>query len=220
MAVISILNSKGGVGKTTLATNLSGGLAARGLGVLLVDSDPQGTSTDWGWVRESERLVGPEIRELSTLRSIGGVEKEKKHFDHVVIDGSARLEELSIAAIKLSDVIIIPIRPSAADFWAVRSLWRLVQKRQAWLQRTYGGIKKLRCALCVAQQVYGSRLAQDVGAAAADLGIPMLSTRMGHRVAYAAALQEGKTVPEYDPAGRAAEEIAALTSEILHFITQ
>ena len=47
MKVISVLNQKGGVGKTTISVNLSAALHDKGYSVLLVDADPQGSSLDW-----------------------------------------------------------------------------------------------------------------------------------------------------------------------------
>jgi len=61
MAVIAILNPKGGVGKTTLATSLAGEIIPRGMKALLVDSDPQGSTLDWGYIRERQRVISLNI---------------------------------------------------------------------------------------------------------------------------------------------------------------
>jgi len=218
MAVIAILNPKGGVGKTTLATNLAGEMLRRGLKTLLVDSDPQGSTIDWGYVRE-RREVGPmKIMGLNTLSKIKTVKNLHMSYDHVVLDGSARLEELSLAAIKVSNAVLIPVRPSAMDLWAVRPVIKLIQQQQQQLLKAFGGIKKLHCAFCVTQQIGRTILAREIGGAAADLGVPVLSGRMNYRVAYARASQLGMTVQELEPEGKAAEETESLTTEILNFI--
>jgi chromosome partitioning protein len=49
--IISVINQKGGVGKTTLCTNLAGALAAEGRRVLVIDADPQGSALDWAAAR-------------------------------------------------------------------------------------------------------------------------------------------------------------------------
>lgn len=218
MAVIAILNSKGGVGKTTVATNLAGALARLGMEVLLVDSDPQGSTIDWGMVRDKAERGNTSVAALNTLGTIKTVATKKKRYDHVIIDGSARLEDLSIAAIKVADAVIIPTKPTAVDLWAVRPVIKLVRQRQEQLYQAFRGIKQLRCALCVTQQIPRTLLAKQIAAAVAELDVPLLTTRITQRVAYAHALQVGKTVQELEPAGKAAQEIARLTQEILRFI--
>ncbi|MCY3630515.1 MAG: AAA family ATPase [Bacteroidetes bacterium] len=218
MAVIAILNPKGGSGKTTLATNLAGEMGRRGLNTLLVDSDPQGSTIDWGYVREQQAVPTMNILSLTTLSSIKTVKNRRRGYDHVIIDGSARLEELSLAAIKVSSVVIIPVRPSALDLWAVRPVIQLIEQQQKQLLRAFGGIKQLRCAFCVTQQIEGSALAGEIEDAVAGFGMEILTNRMNYRVAYARAAQMGMTVHELDPEGGAAEETERLTMEILEFI--
>ena len=57
--IISLLNQKGGVGKTTLSVNIAAGLAAKGARVLLLDVDPQGSSLDWAAAREGKVRTSP-----------------------------------------------------------------------------------------------------------------------------------------------------------------
>lgn len=220
MAVIAVLNPKGGVGKTTLATNLAGEMARRELKTLLVDSDPQGSTIDWGYIRGELDVNSLEVLGLNTLSKIKTVKNIHVSYDHVILDGSARLEELSLAAIKVSNAVIIPVRPSAMDLWAVRPLIKLVKQQQQQLLKAFGGIKQLHCAFCVTQQIEGTLLAREIGGAAAELGVQVLSTRMNYRVAYARAAQLGMTVQELEPEGKAAGETEQLTMEILEFIRQ
>ncbi len=218
MAVIAILNPKGGVGKTTLATNLAGEILRRGMKTLLVDSDPQGSTLDWGYIRERQDVTSMKIMGLSTLSKIKTIKNLQMSYDHVILDGSARLEELSLAAIKVSNAVLIPVRPSAMDLWAVRPIIKLIQQQQQQLIKAFGGIKQLHCAFCVTQQIGRTLLAREIGGAASDLGVPVLSGRMNYRVAYARAAQLGLTVQELEPEGKAAEETEQLTTEILKFV--
>lgn len=210
MAVIAILNSKGGSGKTTLAINLAGGLAAHGKNILLVDSDPQGSTTGWSFTREEQGITQPNVRSMpqpETLRTI-----DKEAYDHVIIDGSARLEELLTAALRIADAVLIPVRPSPLDLYASREVIELVWQEQKTRDRP------LRYAVCVTQQIGGSILAREIGGAARELGVPLLEARMHHRLDYVRAAQLGMTVQEYQPLGKAAQETEQLVCELLNFV--
>ena len=111
--IISVLNQKGGVGKTTLAIHISHALVLKGYSVLLVDADPQGSARDWAAARSDKPpfpVVGldrPTIhRDLPAL---------VKDFDHVVIDGPPRVSDLARSAIIAADLVVIPIQPSPYD---------------------------------------------------------------------------------------------------------
>jgi len=109
VTVISILNPKGGCGKTTIATNLARSLHERGRQVLLVDSDPQGSARDWHASADNPiPLVALDRpNNLKTLASVG------RGYDYVLIDGAAKLEGM-IAALVKARQDVTGGRPSAA----------------------------------------------------------------------------------------------------------
>ena len=97
--IVALLNQKGGVGKTTLATHIAGELALRGQNVILLDADPQGSSLDWTQRRSQQGLP--------RLFSAVGLARETLHqeapelarrADHVIIDGPPRIAALARAA--------------------------------------------------------------------------------------------------------------------------
>lgn len=95
--IVALLNQKGGVGKTTLATHIAGELAMRGQSVILLDADPQGSSLDWTQRRSQQGLP--------RLFSAVGLARETLHqeapelarrADHVIIDGPPRIAGKSV----------------------------------------------------------------------------------------------------------------------------
>jgi len=118
---IVILNPKGGSGKTTLATNLAGYYASRGLGTALMDFDPQGSSTRW----LKQRPQGlPAIHGVAAWRNVPGMTRS---FQLRVPPGTARIVVDTPAAIEPqrfdeftrdADAVVVPVLPSQIDIHA------------------------------------------------------------------------------------------------------
>ena len=126
--VISFLNQKGGSGKTTLATNVAHGLVIKGYKVLLVDTDAQGSARDWNSANEGEILpvIGLDRETLPK-----DLEAVKDGYDIVVLDGAPAVEKMSAVAIRISNIVLIPVQPSPYDIWATDELIGLIKSRQA-----------------------------------------------------------------------------------------
>lgn len=207
--VIAVLNSKGGSGKSTLATNLARSIQLRGKDVLLVDSDPQGTARDWRDMQDEEDFPPVVGMDRATLHK--DLKKVSDSFDHIVIDGAARLQEIVASAVKASDLVLIPVQPSAADLWATEGLIELIQTRQ---QVTEG---KPQAAFVVSRQIVGTTLAGEIGDVLEEYGVPMLEGRTSQRVAYTEALNLGLSVLDLNGAEKAASEIRMITDEVLQW---
>lgn len=206
MKVIAILNGKGGVGKSTLATNLARSLQLEGYRVALVDADPQGTARDWKNAQDDVETPAVYAVDRPTLDK--DVPLLGAAFDFVVIDGAAKVETMNVSALKAADIVLIPVQPSAADIWAATDLVELVRGRQEALGRP-------EAAFVVTRQVQGTQLASGVQEALEGLGLRVLETRTAQRVAYPNAIGAGISVIDLEPGGKAAEEIRALTRELL-----
>ena len=134
--IIAFVNQKGGVGKTTLALHIASELAMGGQRVTLIDADPQGSALDWAEVRnhyDRPRRFG-----------VIGLPRETLHLevpdiaranDHVVIDGPPRVTALTRSAIIASDVVVIPVQPSAFDVWASQEIVDLVKEARVFKPR-------------------------------------------------------------------------------------
>jgi chromosome partitioning protein len=128
MPVIVIANPKGGVGKSTLSTNVAGYFASKGHAVMLGDSDRQQSSKLWLGLR-------PAAARPITAWDIGAdlVAKPPKGTSHVVLDTPAGLHGWRFKEVmKMADRIIVPLQPSIFDIFATRQfLDELAQNQHA-----------------------------------------------------------------------------------------
>lgn len=205
MTTIAVLNQKGGAGKTTIATHLARVLQLDGAGVLLVDSDPQGSARDWAAVQEDNPVTVVGIDRPTIDRD---VKKVARTTDFVVIDGAPQAADLAASAIKAADVILIPVQPSPYDVWATSDLVDLIKQR---IEITDGALK---AAFVVSRSIKGTRIGSEVTEALAGYELPVLDARITQRVIYPETAAAGLTVMDRKPGGDAAVEIAALAAEI------
>ena len=129
MTVIAVCNQKGGSGKTTLAINLAGAFAADGMGVLLLDMDPQGSALDWGSIQPAfpPSFEVMEIDRPQLLRQARGLRRD---YEVIVIDCPAKFADSSSAAIRVADLVLVPVQPSPFDVWASDAIAGLIKTRQ------------------------------------------------------------------------------------------
>lgn len=203
MKIVSILNQKGGVGKTTLATNIASKLHLNGSKVLLVDSDPQGSARDWHAIGNSEiAVIGMDRPTLER-----DVKKIANDFDWVIIDGTPQLTNMAVSAIKCSDLIIIPVQPSPYDIWASEELVDVIKHRQ---QITDGNPKAY---FCISRRISTTSLSSEVTEALKGYSMPIMKSYTSQRIAYAKSAAEGQSV--FDTTNNdAIHEITNIVNEI------
>ena len=183
--IISILNQKGGCGKTTIAINLAHSLNISGYKVLLVDSDPQGTARDWNALNEGSILpvIGLDRDSLATdIKSI------QNGYDIIIIDGAPSIEKMLIASVKVSDIIIIPVQPSPYDIWATADLVDLIKARQE------VAIGKPFASFLVSRAIKNTKLSAEVSEVLKQYQLPVLNSYTTQKVVYPTSASEGKTV--------------------------
>ena len=207
--IVALLNQKGGVGKTTLATHIAGELALRGQHVVLLDADPQGSALDW-----AQRRAQQGLRELF---SAVGLARETLHqeapelarrADHVVIDGPPRIAALARSALLAADRAIIPVQPSPFDLWASDEMVALI--REAQLFRP-----ELAAAFVINRRISTTIIGREARQALAEQPIPALRAEVRQRIVFADSVASGRLACETAPDSAAAREITALVDELL-----
>lgn len=122
---VLVVNPKGGCGKTTLATNLAGGLAARGADVRLLDLDRQQSASTWLAMRPAHL---PKISALS--RDPESARQGPRHW--LVIDSPAGIHGKSLShALKLADKVLVPVQPSVFDMAATSEFLQVLAAEKA-----------------------------------------------------------------------------------------
>jgi chromosome partitioning protein len=209
MPIISIINEKGGVGKTTLATHIARGLQKRGMDVLLIDSDPQGSLRDW-YAAAGEDSDLPPVIAIDRPALFKDINKFVKPW--TIIDGAPSVEELAVSAIKASDFVIIPVQPSPYDVWATESLVEMIQVRQDLAE-------KPKTAFLISRQISGTKLSSDVRQALEEYGFDIFKNHTTQRVLYPTTASTGTTVLDVDPEGPAAQEINLIVEELIEWVS-
>src|SRR4051794_11146084 len=121
--VITVAQQKGGTGKTTLAANLGAALAATRRGALL-DIDPQHSLTRWNALRPAG-AAKLSFSDVSGWRVRGELDRLTVSHDVVVIDSPPQIDTDARLAIRVADVVLVPVQPSPPDIWAAEGTLQL-----------------------------------------------------------------------------------------------
>jgi chromosome partitioning protein len=196
MRVIAIASQKGGSGKTTLAGHLAVQAERSGAGsVALIDTDPQGSLADWWNEREEPTPVFVHTstqrleQDIEQLRSLG--------IELLFIDTPPAITATISDVVRVSDLVVIPTRPSPHD---LRSVGRTVELVEALT-------KPLVFVVNGATQ--RARITTEAAIALSQHGT-LAPSIIHQRVDFAASMIDGRTVMELDSLSRSAKEIAKL----------
>ena len=196
MRVLAFTSQKGGSGKTTLSGHIAVQAELAGEGpVVLVDTDPQGSLTEWWNEREAptpafaQTNVSRLITDLDELRSQG--------FKLAIIDTPPAITLAIQSVIAVSDLIVIPTRPSPHDLRAAGATVELADRTDKPFMFVVNGATPR------------ARITSDAAIALSQHGTGAPVT-LHQRTDYASSMIDGRTVMEVNPASKSAQEVADL----------
>ena len=206
--IYAVANTKGGVGKSTLAVNLSILSATQGKKVLLVDADPQASSAQFLNARDDSRpaIQGVQLTQPILHRQLPDLSEP---YDLVFVDVGGRDAPVLRSALVAADTILIPMVPSAFDTWAATDIFAILDELKATAD------VDARVVLNQATQTIIAKEALDnLRAQLAEHDILLLTAILRTRTAWPRAVGEGLGVTEHQPHGKAAQELLALGREL------
>lgn len=209
--IVTVGNTKGGVGKTTLAMNLAIARALAGRDVWLIDGDRQGTAQTAITIRaETGRqpsIACAQYADGPTLRA--QIQKVGTKFEDIVIDAGGRDSTALRAALVLSDVLVVPYAPRSLDVWALADICNLIDEARA----VRDGLRAV--AVLNNADTMGQDNQEAIEALADFPQLEYLATPIRRRKGIANAAGQGLSVLEMSPRdSKACDEITALVNSV------
>jgi chromosome partitioning protein len=195
--ILTVGNTKGGVGKTTLAVQIAISRALAGRDVWLIDGDRQATAVAAIAARsDAGRRPGiacAQYPDGPTLR--GQVQQQREKWDDIIIDAGGRDSTALRAALILSDVLVVPFAPRSYDVWALDDMAALVDEARS----VRDGLRAF-AVLNLADPGESSADNAEAAAAVADVSqFTYLPTPIRRRKAFSNAGGSGVSVAELSP---------------------
>jgi chromosome partitioning protein len=200
--VITVAQQKGGAGKTTLAANLAAALAARRR-VVVLDIDPQHSLARWHALRAQRGNAAPILlSDVSGWRLAAELDKLRRGHDVLIVDSPPQIDTDAKLAVRVADLVLIPLQPSPPDLWAAEGTLKLAAE------------EKRPARLVLNRAPASGKLRQQVEAEISRKGALLLAATLGNRTGFASAFARGLGVTETAPKSLAAAELLALLAEI------
>lgn len=196
MKIVAIISQKGGAGKTTLAVHLAVAAAVAGHSTAIIDLDPQATAASWGDRRmaDSPEVISGQAARLPALVSAA----RQNGADFLVLDTAPNADQVVSLAARAADLVLIPCRAAAFDLEAIETTLMLAKAA-------------MKPAFVVLNAVPPrSGIGKEAAAGLAGKGVEVAPQQITHRAAFAHGVIDGRTAQEFEPHGKAADEIAAL----------
>ncbi len=215
--ILAVANTKGGVGKTTIALQLAITRARAGRDVLLVDGDAQGSAITASTLRaEAGREPPLACVQFAEDRSFRAqVQRQAAKYEDVILDVGGRDTRTLRHALLLADVVLIPVQPRGLDVWALADTAALIAEAQ--------GLRDGLRAYAVLNLADAGVSSDNTDAAAALADYPMLTllpTQLVRRKAFANAAARGLSVDELDDIDpKASRELSAMADIVFNTVS-
>jgi chromosome partitioning protein len=205
--IYAVVNTKGGVGKTTTAVHLAT-MLARTDRTLLIDGDPQASAASWAaWRREAQRDPSPTTTCLAGKAILSEGKTLSEGFAHTVVDAGGRDSVGLRSALLLARQAIVPVGASNLDAAAMTDLLEVID-----MAKDYNSELQVRIYLTRIDS--RTKDAVEMLAFLHEQKLPVLSCRACERVAYRRAIGEGAIVQELGKDPSSSQEMEAFLAEV------
>lgn len=196
MKTLAVLSQKGGTGKTTISVHLAVEASRVGQTVALIDLDPQASATKWSDTRNNDTPIvisahATRLPQVLHTAEQGGI-------DLAIIDTSPSTDPHTLKEIKAANLMLIPSREGRFDLEAIASTIEIGKMAKVPMRVVFNSVRAR------SSMFYKVKRAVEV------YGVPTAPVFLGHRVAFEHALIDGKTAQEFEPTGKASNEVRAL----------
>jgi len=197
MKTVAILSQKGGAGKTTITLHLAVAAQLAGNIPVVIDLDPQASAAGWKDQRQGDAPVVVSVPFARLPQALEAARTGEANL--VLIDTAPHSGEVALAAAEAADLVLIPCRAGILDLRAIATTARIVKLAG-----------KRAFVVLNAVPPRAPNIIADARAAVAVHGLDVAPLALQQRASYAHALTVGQTAQEYEPDGKAAEDIAQL----------
>jgi len=221
--IIAVLNQKGGVGKTTLATNLAAVFGKLGKRTIVVDITPQQSAKQWAkqarQQQEQVTLTGQFnlSADIYAVPLIKGAKRFKLNLNQlikrlqpelVLLDCPANHVDENLVAALIAQVVLMPITPSPLDAWSGEAAMQIIKDARSIQQSE----RPYALAVVNKQQKYQGGIRVDE--LLQEQKIPLADTGVSWHLGFMQAVQAGQTMVDYAPRSSAVRELTALAKQL------